>query len=119
MKQSPPRLQIDQLRHNRDRAAHSVQLLQTLLTIFADGDDEIRASGVFSFPSSLQGHRGSRDSAFKRDGVGKHAFNIGNSWRSNLRGESEAIWIESDDRVVIPFPPKTERLVEEIPFGEK
>jgi hypothetical protein len=80
----------------------------------ADGDDEIRTSGVLGFPARLQRHAGTSKSTFEGHGIGKHAFYIGDVRRAPVTRQSETIQVKADDRVVIPFAPPPERLIEEI-----
>ena len=74
---------------------------------------------MFSFPSSLERHAGPRGPALKWDSIGKNTFYICYVRHAPWLGESKTIQVEPDDRVVIPFPPEFECLIEEISLDKK
>src|ERR1700691_4474273 len=89
-----------------------------LLTILADRDHQIRASGVFGLPSCLQGHACAREPVLKRHGLREHTLDIGDLRQSVAapRIQRKAIEVEANDSVASPLPPKSERLIEEVSF---
>jgi len=76
---------------------------------------------VFGFPPCLQGHAGAREPVLERHCFRENALDIGDLRQTVAasRIQRKAIEVEADDGIAIPFPPRSERLVEEITFDRE